>query len=413
MANHGPLRRPAAVKLLLVLTEFPPSIGGMQTHAIHIARYLHGLGHTIEVVTYRPREPQEAAAADRRLDFPVRRILSRLSHYENLRLVAGLCKGFDAIYASTVYYGLLGDRLPVYCRSAGNDILRPWIAYPFERFSSLVASPFVDGTLYHYFVKWKRPDFVHAWFRDARFQLMRQALQRNTHVFANSHFTGDLLRDLGFPRYSVVPGGVDAAEFCPPVQRPKGLVYLTACRLVAKKGIDTFLEAAAIVRTHHPGARFVVVGDGPQREALERSANGIAEFAGRVPHEEMKRQYWRASCFVLPSRDHVHKRTGLRDVETMGRVLCEANAAGVPVVASRAGGIPSIVEHGYNGLLTEPGNAKELARAMLQIAEDQPLALRLAANGLEVAKTKFDWPVVLGQQATAIQSAPLPHVASV
>lgn len=137
------------MKLLLVLTEFPPSIGGMQTHAIHIARYLHGLGHTIEVVTYRPRLPQEAAAFDRRLDFPVHRILSRLSHHENLRLVAGLLKGFDAIYASTVYYGLLGDRLPVYCRSAGNDVLRPWIAYPFERFSRLVASPLVDGTLYH------------------------------------------------------------------------------------------------------------------------------------------------------------------------------------------------------------------------------------------------------------------------
>lgn len=371
----------------------------MQTHAIHIARYLHGLGHSIEVVTYRPRQPAEAAAFDLRLDFPVHRILSRLSHYENLRLVGAICKGFDALYASTVYYGLLGDQLPVYCRSAGNDVLRPWIAYPFQRFSSLVASPFVDGTLYHYFVKWKRPDFVHAWFREARFRLMRQALHGNTHIFANSHFTGDLLEKVGFHRYSVIPGGVDAAEFCPPVQKPNDLVYLTACRLVAKKGIDTFLEAAAIVRTRRPDARFVIVGDGPQRDALERSANGIAEFTGRVPHEQMKRQYWSASCFVLPSRDHVHKRTGLRDVETMGRVLCEANAAGVPVIASRTGGVPSIVEHGHNGLLVEPGDAKELALAMLRIAEDQPLALRLAANGLEIAKTKFDWPIVLSQQA--------------
>jgi glycosyltransferase involved in cell wall biosynthesis len=377
----------------------------MQTHAIHIARYLHGLGHSIEVVTYRARQPQEAAAFDRRLGFPVHRILSRLSHHENLRLVAAMCEGSDALYASTVYYGLLSDRLPVYCRSAGNDVLRPWIAYPFERFSGLVAAPFVDGTLYHYFVKWKRPDFVHAWFRDARFRLMRRALHGNTHIFANSHFTGDLLRDLGFLNYSVVPGGVDASEFCPPVQKAEGLVYLTACRLVAKKGIDTFLQAAAIVRAHRPDARFVIVGDGPQRQALERASNGLAVFTGRIPHEEMKRQYWSASCFVLPSRDHVHKRTGLRDVETMGRVLCEANAAGVPVIASRTGGIPSIVEDGYNGLLTEPGNASQLADAMLRVAEDRPLALRLAANGLEMAKTKFDWPIVLGQQADRLTQA--------
>jgi phosphatidyl-myo-inositol dimannoside synthase len=56
---------------------------------------------------------------------------------------------------------------------------------------------------------------------------------------------------------------------------------------------------------------------------------------------------------VLASREQVDPRTGLRDVETMGRVLCEAHAAGVPVVASRSGGIPSIVDHGRNGLLFE------------------------------------------------------------
>lgn len=370
----------------------------MQTHAIHIAHYLHGLGHAIEVVTYRARHPVEAAAFDRTLPFPVHRILSRLSHHHNLRLVAGF-KGFDAIYASTVYYGLLGDRIPVYCRSAGNDLMRPWIAYPFQRFSSLVAQPWIDGTLYNRFVKWRRPDFVHAWFRDARFRLMRQALAGNTHVFANSHYTAGILQDLNYTTYTVIPGGVDASEFCPPVGKPEGLVYLTACRLVAKKGIDTFLDAARIVRVHKPNARFVVVGDGPERRALERASDGIAEFVGRVPHDEMKRHYWSASCFILPSRDHVHRRTGLRDVETMGRVLCEANAAGVPVIASRTGGIPSIVQHGYNGLLTEPGDPAALAAVMLRVADDKSLTARLIANGLDLAKTKFDWPVVLEQQA--------------
>jgi phosphatidyl-myo-inositol dimannoside synthase len=100
----------------------------------------------------------------------------------------------------------------------------------------------------------------------------------------------------------------------------------------------------------------------------------------------------------------VHPRTGLRDVETMGRVLCEANAAGLPVIGSETGGIPSVVTHGYNGLLFEPGNAEALAQQMLFLANTPRAAERLGANGLERARREFDWSVVLRRQADALIS---------
>jgi phosphatidylinositol alpha-1,6-mannosyltransferase len=400
-------------KLLLVLTEFPPSVGGMQTHAIHTARYLCELGHDIEVVTYRSRR-EESAQFDAGLSFPVHRLLSRVSYFDNLRLVEARLRGVDAIYASTVFFGMLGDRVPVFCRSAGNDILRPWIAYPFERGSRLLASPWVDDILYDSFMRWKRPELVYSWFHDARFELMRRALAGNSHVFANSEFTAELLRNNGFERYTVVPGGVAAEEFRPRRSQKRkrrkqdDFVFLTACRLVAKKGIEVLLEAAGLVLQDRPRTKFVIVGDGPRREAMEALAKPLGDrvvFTGRVPHHEMKRQYWSSDCFVLASRDHVHPRTGLRDVETMGRVLCEANAAGLPVIGSNTGGIPSVVTHGYNGLLFEPGNPEALAEQMLFLANTPRAAGRLASNGLDRARREFDWSVVLDRQVAVMIEA--------
>ncbi len=306
----------------------------------------------------------------------------------------------EGVYASTVFYGLLP--LPVVCRSAGNDLLRPWIAYPFERGSDIVGSRMVDDWLYDAFLRWKRPEFVYSWFRERRTLLMRSALRGNRHVFANSEFTADLLKTEDFGCYSVVTGGVDAAAFAPAGGgSPRPFTFLTACRLVAKKGIEVFLDAAARALRAHPGLRFVIVGDGPRRAALEQLAAPLGrsvEFTGRVAQEQMRERYWNADCFVLASREHVHPRTGMRDVETMGRVLCEANAAGVPVIAARTGGVPSIVTHGNNGLLFEPGNADELAGQMLLLAGSPEFAARLRRNGLEIARKQFDWRVVLERQ---------------
>jgi phosphatidylinositol alpha-1,6-mannosyltransferase len=384
----------------------------MQTHAIHLARYLCESGHDVEVITYRSRR-EESALFDAGLPFPVHRILSRISYYDNLRLISARLKGVDAVYASTVFFGLLGDRVPVFCRSAGNDILRPWIAYPFERGSGFLASSWVDDLLYDSFMRWKRPDFVYSWFHEARFRLMRRALEGNTHVFANSEFTGVLLQEHGFDRYTVVPGGVDAAEFRPrrshrrKRRRRDEFTVLTACRLVAKKGIEILLDAAGQVLRERPNAKFVIVGDGPRRAAMEALAGPLGDrvvFTGRVPHHEMKQKYWSADCFVLASRDHVHPRTGLRDVETMGRVLCEANAAGLPVIGAETGGIPSVVTHGYNGLLFESGNSEALAQQMLFLANTPRAAERLGGNGIERARREFDWSVVLRRQADALIS---------
>jgi phosphatidylinositol alpha-1,6-mannosyltransferase len=78
----------------------------------------------------------------------------------------------------------------------------------------------------------------------------------------------------------------------------------------------------------------------------------------------------------------------------MGRVLCEANAAGVPAVASRSGGIPSVITHGTNGLLFEEGRADQLVETVDLLRHDSALRSRVRDAGLRAAADIFDWSVV-------------------
>jgi glycosyltransferase involved in cell wall biosynthesis len=212
-------------------------------------------------------------------------------------------------------------------------------------------------------------------------------------------------------RIRVVCGGVDAAAFHPAARRPDrralglpeaGHLLLTACRLVPKKGIETLLEAVARLR----GVHLAIAGDGRHRERYERAAAGLpVTFLGALPHSRLREYYWAADQFVLASREHVDPRTGLRDVETMGRVLCEANGAGVPVVASRTGGIPSVIEHGENGLLVAEDAPEQLAGAIELLRGDGALRARLRQRGLERARKSFDWSIVFGAHDRALEAA--------
>lgn len=139
--------------MLLILPEFPPHFGGMQTHAIYLSNYLAQHGHTIEIVTYQCADPElcnQGQAYDSMCSFPVHRVLSRIGFWSNIGKIVIRARSFkpDIIYASNVYYGMVREFLqePVICRSVGNDLLRPWIAYPFRFGSSLVSHPRFEST---------------------------------------------------------------------------------------------------------------------------------------------------------------------------------------------------------------------------------------------------------------------------
>jgi phosphatidyl-myo-inositol dimannoside synthase len=407
-------------RIMLILTEFPPKVGGMQTHALYLSKHLSSRGYDIEVVTYHPEDEEERDAVltlDEKMPFPVHRCMSRIGYWNNIDTLTDLGKRFrpDIVYSSTVFYGIMERNLgvPVICRSVGNDIMRPWIAYPFRIGSRLLCRPAIEKRLYNFFKKMDKPEWLDAFFIESRRRLMEYSARKATKIFANSLFTARLLRDIGISddKIEVVVGGVDSSrfnrhsgdrvmyrkEFGLPEDR---YIITTACRFVEKKGIDFLLRSFAILHNQMPDSHLVIIGSGRHfdRYRLMAGEIGIDEcvtFAGSVPHDMVHKYFWCADLFVLASRVYVNPRLGIRDAETMGRVLCEANAAGIPVVASRSGGIPSVINHGENGLLFEPDDSYDLIRKIRHIRDDSGLARKLTRKGRRMAFESFDWSVIL------------------
>jgi glycosyltransferase involved in cell wall biosynthesis len=145
------------------------------------------------------------------------------------------------------------------------------------------------------------------------------------------------------PKVSVIPTIVEKAEGS---ARFDGEVLFVG-RLVKVKGVELLIDAMRLL----PGARLVVVGDGPERAALERSAAGLkVKFEGMLPHDEVRAHFGRSAVLVQPSLAEGMPNTGR-----------EAMAHGLPVVATAVAGVPEIVVDGETGFLIVDRDAQVLA----------------------------------------------------
>jgi glycosyltransferase involved in cell wall biosynthesis len=148
------------------------------------------------------------------------------------------------------------------------------------------------------------------------------------------------------------------------------------------KGIDTLLEAVAILRYSYPGVRLTVNGNIPLQGYggfLRRKvrASGIEEnvsFSGWRPAEKIAEELAHAHVYVIPSF-----------IENSPNSLAEAQLVGTPVVASYTGGIPSMVSDKGTGLLFPPGDAEFCATQIKRMFEDNELALQCSEKGRQVA----------------------------
>lgn len=177
---------------------------------------------------------------------------------------------------------------------------------------------------------------------------------------------------------AIVRCGLDAealsgAPAARSTERP--LRILCVARLSTEKGIAGLLEAYAEAASRGLAGELRIAGDGPERAGLVARAQalGLGErcrFLGPLAFEEVQQEYRAAHLFVLPSL-----------MEGLPVVLMEAMAAGLPVIAPSVGGIPELVEPGETGLLFAAGDWPALAAAIARLAQDRPLADRLAEAG--------------------------------
>lgn len=184
-------------------------------------------------------------------------------------------------------------------------------------------------------------------------------------------------------RVAVVPSRCDVERFVPSAVPSPADRILYVGNLVPGKGVDVLIAAFAAIARRRPSSELIVVGDGPMLQALRDRARecGVEErvtFRGRLTHSQLPGEMQAATMLTLPSYS-----------EGTPRVVMEAMAAGIPVVASRVGGIPDMVDDGVTGYLVPPGDRHALAAAIERVLADPDWAATAGARARAVVCERF------------------------
>ena len=221
--------------------------------------------------------------------------------------------------------------------------------------------------------RWQNLPLLGAHFLRRRAAMFREA----SRCLGVSRFICDAMLRRGYPadKMRLHYIGIDTARFSPDpaiAQKPQ---ILFVGRLVEKKGCGDLVHAMAAVNARFPEVELVIAGSGPLRAELEsivREQRLNVRFAGVVSQDEVLRLLRESMMASMPS-----VRSGTGDSEGLGMVNLEAQAVGIPVVATRHGGIPEAVEDGVTGLLADERDPDGLARHILTLLDDTALRQKM------------------------------------
>jgi L-malate glycosyltransferase len=235
-------------------------------------------------------------------------------------------------------------------------------------------------------------------------RLQRQACKLADCVLVNAASIRDWLIEDGYDpeRIVVIRNGIDADRFVVP-RRPQlraelGLpptapLVTMMSRLIPMKGLEDFIDAAAFVSWHRPDIRFLIVGEATQSDHGTYSVDNayrqtILDRIARLGlTDRVHLTGYRADIAGILADTTVSVLPSLS--EGLSNVLLESMAAGVPVVATRVGGSPEIIDNGTTGLLVPPGDPQGLADAIGAVVDDLDLAKRLGAAGRQTVVDRF------------------------
>ncbi|WP_127558657.1 glycosyltransferase family 4 protein [Nioella ostreopsis] len=199
-------------------------------------------------------------------------------------------------------------------------------------------------------------------------------------------------------KLKIVHCGVEPDRYVTGERDGKKLLFVG--RLAAVKGVPVLLEALAEARRTRPDLTLTLVGDGPDRAALETQASdldlaGAVTFAGYRSQSDVAELLARHDALILPSF-----------AEGVPVVLMEAMAAKMPVIATAVGGVSELVEDGTNGYLVAPGDGAALRAAILRVMEDCALRQRMGDAGRAKVEAHFTATTEAARLARLIRSGP-------
>jgi teichuronic acid biosynthesis glycosyltransferase TuaC len=220
-------------------------------------------------------------------------------------------------------------------------------------------------------------------------RVVRRTFAHARLVLANSAGTERRCRALGTQATTVVHLGTDVpTKAAPPAGAGRPPTLVTVGHLIARKRHADVIEALAVLAPGHPGLRYVVVGDGPERAALERLAAGLGlgdrvDFTGQLPPAEARRRAAAADLFVLPSVD-----------EAFGVAYVEAMSAGVPAIGCEGEDGPDEIAAAGPGLRQVPArNPRALAAELDRLLTDDAARTALGAEARSTVEHAFTWEI--------------------
>lgn len=377
------------MRVAIVTNTYPPhDISGVGTLAAELARQLVASGHEAVVLTRRGSadDPFAVATGGAKVLFPLR--------VAGTYLRAARARPFDVVHlheSDGVGVALVVRLARLLGRPSGRARLVATLQVSYVRERRAVRAVRTGGGIV------SRPtasERLFAWLRAPLLAFLGRATARLAdRVVAPSRATAaELEEDYGARKPAVIPNGVAPLPAASPGGGPAGdlptgsPVVLFAGRLRTRKAVAVLLEAFARLRSEHPEAALVVVGDGEQHDALGARAErlgiaGAVRFAGAQPRDAMGAWYGAADLFCLPSL-----------YEGFPLAILEAMAAGLPVVATAVAGVPEAVVDGVTGRLVPPEDATALARALSELAADPEGARRMGEAGRRRVETEYAIP---------------------
>jgi glycosyltransferase involved in cell wall biosynthesis len=359
----------------IVTETYPPEINGV---ALTLGHWVEGLrlqGYLVSLICPRQKNFDSASALDE----------------SALTLVPGLpLPGYKGLR-----FGLPADHILWRCWTQR----RPDVVYVATEgplgwsavsVAQRLAIPVFSGfhTNFHSYLK-----HYHAgWLRPLVFRYLCWFHRRTAGTLVPSVDLCNRLRAIGLKNVSVVDRGVDSQLFNPrrrsaPLRRSWGassndIVALYVGRVAPEKNVDLAVEAYHAMRRFEPSVKFVVVGDGPMRAALQRKYPDII-FCGVHTDEQLAKRYASADIFLFPS-----------ETETFGNVTLEAMASGLGVVAYNYAAAAMHIRNGRTGMLAAHGNSRAFVDAATQLTRERQLLGEIRSSARAHAAS-VDWQRVV------------------
>ena len=370
------------MKILISTPIFPPEIGGPATYTVEVARRLQERGHKIRIVAFTDERPQveNLKVVPVRIRYPILGMFLRQVKLFSALLSAA--KDVDLIYLQDPM--VVGVASLLAGKLVGKPLVLKFVGDPVweKEYSLRRTDEYLDDFLKS---PRKRPALR------LRTYLLKFVFRHMSRIIVPSFYLRDILMKhygVKSDKVAVVYNSVDgkAIEMAGGGQKKRnGKQIITIGRMVRHKRMAGIITALHELSQKLPDTNLVMVGDGPEREGLERLAEKLGvmqrvRFYGNISRDKTLELLKTADVFVLNSI-----------YEGLPHTVIEAMACSVPVVATGIRGTDEIIENGKTGLSVLADSEKDLAEQLGRLFQNRKLAEQLAANALSVVREKFTW----------------------